>query len=88
MPTNFTIVLDDGLNIIVRPVTEGWTSRLREKSHLFFWYLSRPLISDWNFLHGKAYTELHLMLLAKDVQLLYWSLAENSPFLLEMPLPN
>jgi hypothetical protein len=88
MPTFFTIIFNDGLRIVVRPVSEGGLSRLQEKSHLFFWFLSRPLISDWNFFQGKAYTELHLTMPAKDVQLLYWSLAESSPFLLDMPPPN
>jgi hypothetical protein len=86
MPTYFRIVLDDGLRIAVRPAAADGTAVWREKSRLFLWYLTQPLISNWNFFHDKPYTELHLTLAPKDVQLLYWSLAEGSPLLLDTPV--
>ena len=85
MPTSFRIVFDDGLSISVQPAAENNLGKWAEKSRLFFWYLAQPLISNWNFLHGKPYTELHLTLAAKDVQLLHWSLAEGAALLLDMP---
>lgn len=82
MPTAFHARLDDGTRLSLLAAPTGLFSRGWEALRVVFWYLTRPLISDWHFLRGRAYTELRLLLPARDVQMLYWSLIEGSGCLL------
>lgn len=85
MPTAFRARFDDGTRLSVRAVPEGFMARGWSTVQTGLWYFTRPLISDWHFLFGTAYTELHLTLPARDVQLLYWSLTEGSSCLIDWP---
>ena len=85
MPTSFRAELDDGSILTIRSAPEGLFSRLWEGGRILFWYLTRPLISDWRFLRGKPYTEVRLTLPARDVRLLYWSFSEGAPCLIAWP---
>jgi hypothetical protein len=83
MPTSFMARLDDGTLLTVHPApAESFTSRVTEISRSLYWYLSRPLISDWHFFKGKPYTEVRLVLPPRDVRLLYWSFTEGAPCLI------
>jgi hypothetical protein len=78
MPKTFQLRLDDGTRISIRSFRPGFFSRLLQFPTDAFWYLTRPLISDWNFFHGKPYTELLISLQPQDVQQLYWSMEEGA----------
>jgi len=82
MPTSFQLLFDDGLVVSVKPVPEEFLRRQAWTLGRWFWHLSRPLISDWNFIRKKTYTEILLTMPPKDAQLLYWSLADGSSCLL------
>jgi len=82
MPTSFQLRFDDGTRISVKAAPEGLAQRLGWLLRKPGWLLSRPLISDWNFLRKQSYTELLLTMPAKDAQLLYWSLTDGSNCLL------
>lgn len=82
MPSSFQVRFDDGLLLSVIPDPEGFFTRALSILVKTFWYLSRPLISDWNFIHKKTYTEILLTMPPKDAQLLYWSLADGSSCIL------
>jgi hypothetical protein len=85
MPRTFRLRLDDATVITVRPAPQGTLEWLLAKGLALYWHLSRPLISDWHFLHRKPYTEILLIMPAKDAQLLYWSFAEGTRCLIRWP---
>jgi hypothetical protein len=78
MPTAFQVRFDDGLLIAVKPAPEEFFPRLWWTLNEGFWYLSRPLVTVWNFLHKRPYSEILLTMPPKDAQLLYWSLTDGS----------
>ena len=83
MPAKYHMILDDGIRISVRSARqEGILPYLREKAESLWWYLSRPLISLWQYVKGKTYTEVVLTLPQREAQLLYWSFSEGAPCLL------
>lgn len=82
MPTSFQVHFDDGLLVSVKPAPEEVSRRIWWTLGKGFWYLSRPLISIWNFLHKQTYSEILLTMPPKDAQLLYWSLTDGSSCLL------
>ncbi|WP_157471866.1 hypothetical protein [Desulfuromonas sp. DDH964] len=87
MPLRYRLILDDGTVIRVIPVQTGIFARILAGMRWLAWYLSRPLISDWNFLRGKTYTELVLALQPDDARLLYWSFTAGGRCLLRWPAP-
>lgn len=82
MPTAFQVRFDDGLLVAVKPAPEEFFRRIWWTLNKGFWYLSRPLITVWNFLHKRPYSEILLTMPPKDAQLLYWSLTDGSSCLL------
>ena len=82
MPTSFQVRFDDGFLLSVKPAPEGFFRRIWWALGKGFWYLSRPLISVWNFLNKQTYAEVLLTMPPKDAQLLYWSLTDGSSCLL------
>lgn len=86
MPELYHLILDDGIRINVRGVREeGLIAFFADKAEQLWWYLSRPLLSLWHYLHGKTYTEVVLTLPPREAQLLYWSFVEGAPCLLRRP---
>jgi hypothetical protein len=85
MPKTFQLLLDDGTRISIRTFRPGFFSRLFQFPTEAFWYLTRPLISDWNFFRGKPYTELLISLQPRDAQQLYWSTDERARCLVHWP---
>lgn len=83
MPRDYQIVFDDGLLLSVHGV-EGEKPSLSERA---WWYLSRPLISDWHFFQGKSYTEMRLIMPLREARMLYWSSTEGSLCLFPQPRP-
>ncbi|HXV20709.1 MAG TPA: hypothetical protein VD811_06945 [Desulfuromonadales bacterium] len=82
MPTSFQVRFDDGLLVAVKPAPEEFFRRIWWTLNKGFWYLSRPLVTVWNFLHKRPYSEILLTMPPKDAQLLYWSLTDGSSCLL------
>lgn len=82
MPTSFQLRFDDGLRISVKPAPEGFFRRLGGALGKWFWHLSRPLISVWNYLHKQTYSEILLTMPPKDARLLYWAVTDGSSCLL------
>ena len=85
MPLRYRLLLDDGTVIRVLPIPDGVLSQTLQGMRSTAWYLSRPLISDWNFLHGRPYTELVLALRPQDARLLYWSFTAGGRCLIKWP---
>jgi hypothetical protein len=85
MPTSYRLHLDNGTEIAVRATSSHWFSRLRNLLAVPAWYLSRPLISNWNFLRGSPYNELALSMSEQDARKLYWAFSEGTPCLIRLP---
>lgn len=82
MPNSFQLRFDDGLLITVRPDAEGFFPRLWGALGKGFWYLSRPLLTLWQYFHKQNHIEILLTMPPKDAQLLYWSLTEGASCLI------
>ncbi len=85
MPTAYRLHLENGTEITVRPSPDRWLDRLQSRLAVSAWYLSRPLISNWKFLHGSPYNELALSMSARDARMLYWAFSEGTPCLIRLP---
>lgn len=86
MPAQYHLILDDGIRISVRSSHDvGIIDFFRDKAERLWWYLSRPLVSLWQYFKGKTYTEVVLTLPRREAQLLYWSFSEGAPCLLRRP---
>jgi len=85
MPTRYRLQLEDGtvLRIVPRQSTLG--GRVLEGGRTLVWLLTRPLISVWNFLCRRPYTEIRLELDADAGRLLYWSMNEEAGCLINWP---
>jgi hypothetical protein len=85
MPTSYRLQLFNGTTITVHPAPASWFGHLRNALVVPVWYLSRPLISSWNFLRGSPYNELALAIPAQDTRMLYWAFSEGTPCLIRLP---
>lgn len=77
MPANFSMVLDEGINISVRQKPEGFFSELRSIYSYTMWHITSPLITVWNAVQKKPFTSIYITLSKKDAQSLYWSFYEG-----------
>lgn len=81
MPTEYRLVFDDGMQVVVRSAQEGLQGTLER----LWWNVSRALISDWLFTKGKTYTEVRLIMAEREARLLYWTFNQDAPCLLRRP---
>jgi len=85
MPTSYRLYLDNGTEISVSTMQNGWFSRLYRTINAAAWFLARPLISNWNYLYGRPYNVLALSLPEQDARMLYWAFSEGTPCLIGFP---
>jgi hypothetical protein len=85
MPVRFRLALDQGIRIVVRPEPEGIFSWLWEQAHYAGWYLTRPLLTVWNYMVGRPYTALYLRIAAQDARALYWVCRDGAELLVISP---
>jgi hypothetical protein len=85
MPNNYRLHLGNGTEISVRSKSGHWLSSLRNALSTIGWFLSRPLISNWNFLRGSPYNEVALSMSEQDARKLYWVFSEGTPCLIRLP---
>lgn len=85
MPTSYVMHLVNGTAISVRSTPVAWYGQILSVFQATTWYLSRPLISNWNFLRSSPYNELALSMPAQDARTLYWAFIEGTPCLIRLP---
>jgi hypothetical protein len=85
MPSFYRLRLANGTVISVSPTSASLLAKLARSMSVPAWYLSRPLISSWNFLRGSPYNELALVMAAGDARSLYWAFSEGTPCLIRRP---
>jgi hypothetical protein len=85
MPSRYTVVLDGGIAIYIKPLTEGIVSGISNFSYSSVRFLSRPILTLWNVLKGKPYTAIDIVLDKNDARAFYWSVSENSNIIIDTP---
>ncbi len=85
MPARFRLILDQGIRIAVRPEPEGFFSWCWGQADYAGWYLTRPLLTVWNYMLGRPYTALYLRIAAQDARALYWACRDGAEFLVISP---
>jgi len=78
MPSRYTLFLDGGLTIFIRPETEGIASGISNFLYSSKRFLTRPVAMLWNAVRGKPYTAIDIVLDKNDVRAAYWSISEGS----------
>ncbi len=85
MPSRYTVVLDGGVAIFIKPLTEGIVSGISNVSYSSVRFFTRPILMLWNVLKGKPYTAIDIVLDKNDARAFYWTLSENSNAIIDTP---
>ena len=85
MPSRYTLVLDGGVKIFIRPLTEGIVSGIGNLFYTSMRFLIRPIAMLWNALRGTTYTAIDIVLDKNDTRAVYWSLSEGSGAIIYLP---
>jgi len=88
MPTQYTLVLNDGTLLTVRstlPEASGFLEKIRYYYDKYSWFITRPLISVWQHRRGNTYNEMLLTLPEREARMLYWSFQEGGHCLVHWP---
>ncbi len=85
VPSRYTLVLDGGLTIFIRPLTEGIVSGIGNLFYTSMRFLIRPISMLWNMLRGTPYTAIDIVLDKNDARAVYWSLSEGSGAIIYPP---
>ena len=78
MPSRYTLVLDGGVRISIRPSREGIVSGIGNIFHTLIQFFIHPIAMLWHALRGKPYTAIDLVLDKNDARAIYWSFSEGS----------
>ncbi|MCG2723017.1 MAG: hypothetical protein L6290_13550 [Thermodesulfovibrionales bacterium] len=85
MPSRYTLVLDGGVRILIRPLTEGIVSGIGNIFHTSIQFFIRPIAMLWHALRGKPYTAIDIVLDKNDARAVYWSFSEGSGAIIYPP---
>ena len=85
MPSRYTLVLDGGIKIFIRPLTEGIVSGIGNLFYASVRFFIRPVPMLWYALRGKPYTTIDIVLGKNDARAVYWSLSEGSGAIIYLP---
>jgi hypothetical protein len=85
MPSRYTIVLENGVTIYIKPSADGFVSGIANISYSSVIFLTRPILILWNALKGSSYTAIDIVLNQNDARAIYWSLSEKSNAIIETP---
>jgi hypothetical protein len=78
MPSRYTLVLDGGVKISIRPPTEGFVSGIGNIGYTAVTFVIRPIYMLWYAFKGKPYTVIDMVLDKNDARAVYWSFSEGS----------
>lgn len=85
MPSRYTVYLERGVCVCVRPATKGFLLTLINAGDSFTRALARSFYSAWAFFRKKPFTEADITLNDKDARALYWAMSEGTPCILAPP---
>lgn len=85
MPSSYTIHLESGIEIYIRPLTEGFASAVSNTFYASVRFITRPMLILWNIFKGNAYTAIDIVLDDIDARAIYWSLSEKTATIIDTP---
>lgn len=85
MPTNYTILVEGGIEINIKPITKGFISAVGNTSYSALRSLTRPMMILLNMFKGNPYTSIDIVLGENDARAIYWSLSEKSAVIINTP---
>jgi hypothetical protein len=85
MPSRYTLYLDRGVSVRVRPAPEGIFLHLLDAGYSLTSTLARSFYSTWSLLKKRPFTEVDITLKKKDAQSLYWDMSEGTYCILAPP---
>ena len=85
MPARYTLSMDKGVSIFVRPETEGIFSGIFNLVYSVKRFISRPVLTLWNALLRRPFVSIDIVMDKKDAQALYWSFYEGNGALVYSP---
>ncbi|HLA28671.1 MAG TPA: hypothetical protein VJZ49_12335 [Syntrophales bacterium] len=85
MPSRYTLVLDGGVKIFIRPSKEGIVSEIGNLFYTSIRFLIRPIAMLWHALRGTPYIAIDIVLDKNDARAVYWSLSEGSGTIIYPP---
>jgi hypothetical protein len=85
MPSSYTIHLEGGIEIYIKPLTKGFASAVSNASYASVRFITRPMLILWNLFKGKAYTSIGIVLDDIDARAIYWSLTEKTAAIIDTP---
>lgn len=77
MPVRYRLNFGDCIWLYIRPKPDGIISGLFNISFYLKSFISRPMITIWNTLRQKTFTEIDIYLSEKDSKFLFWALPEG-----------
>jgi hypothetical protein len=79
MPSAFTLYMDRGISVYVRPKPQSFLSRAANLGHSLVWYLGVPLKNLWLELRKKSFAAIEVRLTdTEKARALYWALADGT----------
>ncbi len=85
MPSRYTLVLDGGVKIFIRPSKGGIVSEIGNLFYTSIRFLIRPIAMLWHALRGTPCTAIDIVLDKNDARAVYWSLSEGSGAIIYPP---
>jgi len=85
MPARYTLYLEGGVTVCVRPAPHGIFLHLINAGHALTRTLARPFYSAWAFFRNKPFTEVDITLNDRDARALYWAMTEGTSCILAPP---
>lgn len=78
MPTSYSLYMEGGILIYIRPKPGGLISMLYSLNHTYKWYTFSPLQAVWFSVRKRSFTAIDIVLRdKKEAQALYWAFLEG-----------
>ncbi len=79
MPSAFTLYMEGGISVYVRPKPQSISSRAASLGHSLVWYLGVPMKNLWLELRKKSFAAIEVRLPeVEKARALYWALADGT----------
>jgi hypothetical protein len=85
MPTNYSILMEGGIEMNIKPITKGFVSTVSNTSYSALRVVTRPMLILLNIFKGNPYTSIDIVLSENDARAIYWSLSEKSAAIINIP---
>jgi len=89
MPSNYTLSMEGGIVIYIRPKGKGFIPFLSNLGHTLKWYLFPPLKTLWLHAKKKSYSSIDIQLSDKnEAKAFYWAFLDGLKAIIYHPSPG